>query len=95
MTLDRQGAVAVCKFGCQHSFDWLEDDDLCKCMGETAGNVHELATEILRISVIVRRSSGRLEKRERGSFTRNTPDLKRDSRDMSVINWVIREHDVK
>lgn len=86
MTFDRQGAVAVCKLGCQQSSDWPEDDDLCKCMGETAGNVHELATEILRISVIARRSSERLEECERGNFTRNTPDLKRDSRDMSVIN---------
>ncbi len=88
MTLDRQGAVAVCKLGCQQSSDWLEDDNLCKCMGETAGNVHELATEILRISVIARRSSERLGKSERGNFTRNTPYLKRDTRDVSVINVI-------
>lgn len=45
MTLDRQGAVAVCEVGCQQSFDWSEDDEMCKCMDEMAGNVHELAKD--------------------------------------------------
>lgn len=52
MTSDRQGAVAVCKVGCQQSFDWFEGHEMCKCMGEIPGNVHELATEILRTSGI-------------------------------------------
>lgn len=44
MTLDRQGAVAVCEVGCQQSLDWFEVEKMCKCICKDLGNMHDLDT---------------------------------------------------
>ena len=43
MTLDRQGAVAVCKVGCQQSFECFDNVRMCSGMGETLGDMHDFA----------------------------------------------------
>lgn len=46
MTLDRHGAVAVCKVGCQQSLDWFEKVKICWCTSETLGDLHGFARDL-------------------------------------------------
>lgn len=45
MTLDRHGAVAVCRARYQQSVDWSEDNKMFEGMGETLGNMHVFARD--------------------------------------------------
>ena len=78
MTLDRQGAVAVCNVECQQSLGRFEEKKMCKCIGEILGNLHEM-----------KRDAGRASSKEKLGDEKGSKrglDPRRDSKHVSVTN---------
>ena len=78
MTLDKQGAVAVCNVECQQSLDRFEEEKMCKCIGEILGNLREM-----------KRDAGRASSKEKlGDEKGSKRDLdpRRDLKHESVTN---------